>query len=278
MRTDIPASGKWLLPVSFLSILLCLPSTPARGYEAAELASTGSLTGRTLFHGDPPEPLFFKLRNFPNERYCRKISDGRGNRIVQEVRVNGDGVLQDAVIYFPDIKRGKPIIYDGTDVMAQTCQFLIQGAPSVFTGVVMRNNELRLDNEDSDPSDPKLMMGIAHNPHSFEISGFKIRTLFKMPLTTKGQVIRKKIVLKSDQSFVKLECDLHDFMEAYFLPVENPYYAVVDKSGKFTIDGIPPGVHKVLAWHPILGKVEREVTIVPGKATPMDFVFGKEKD
>jgi hypothetical protein len=244
-------------------------------YLELKLPSTGSISGQAHFEGNPPEPLFFDIRNFPNDRYCRRISDGRGNRILQEVRVDGDGLLQDAVVYFPDIRAGRALAFQGTDVVARNCEFHVQGGPSSFTGVVMPGGELRLLNEDADPNDPGLVMGIAHNPHAFEISGFRIQTLFKTPLTVKGQTITKKVDLKNPQSFIKLECDLHDYMQTYFLPVQNPYYAIVDKTGNYAIDGIVPGPHRVLAWHPLLGKVEKEIVVQAGKSIQVDFVFEK---
>ena len=171
------------------------------------------------------------------------------------------------------IRRGKPFEFKGTDVTAQNCQFLVQGGPSTFTGVVVRDSEIRLLNNDADPKDPELSLGIAHNPHSFEISNFRVRTLFKVPLSFKGQVIKKKVALKQVDSFIKMECDIHDFMEVYFLPVDNPYYAVVDKNGAFKIDGIPPGVYKVYAWHPVLGRVEQEINLAPGQNLEHNFQF-----
>jgi hypothetical protein len=274
--TERQIINRGILPVLLAAVWLMVPAGrahPAAAYEAAPVTDPARLTGHITFSGEPAEPLIFKLKNFPNERYCRKISDGQGNRIVQEVRVNGNGVLQDAVVAITGIQRGKPFDFKGTDVTAHNCQFLVQGGPSTFTGVVVRNSEIRLLNLDSDPKDPALSLGIAHNPHSFEISNFRVRTLFKVPLPFKGQVIKKKVALKQPHSFIKMECDIHDFMEVYFLPVDNPYYAIVDQNGAYTIDGIPPGTYKLAAWHPLLGRVEREITVLPGETQKQDFLF-----
>jgi len=274
--TETKHTRNRILPI-LLGAALALPSAAAPeragAYEAAAVEHPASLTGHVTFSGEPTEPLIFKMKNFPNERYCRKISDGKGNRIVQEVRVDGNGVLQDAVVGIAGIRQGKPFDFKGTDVTAQDCQFLVEGGPSTFTGVVVRDSEIRLLNNDADPKDPELSLGIAHNPHSFEISNLRIRTLFKVPLSFKGQVIKKKVALKQPDSFIKMECDIHDFMEVYFLPVDNPYYAVVDKNGSYKIDGIPPGVYKLFAWHPVLGRMEQEVTLSPGRNLEHDFLF-----
>ena len=272
-QMKMPNRIQKILMTLVVSATMSAPLSANAQYQELESSFSGKITGQIKFLGNPPEPLFFKLRNFPNVRYCRKISDGRGNRILQEVKVDGDGILQDVAVYLPDIKRGKAFASNGVDVWAKDCQFLIQGGASTFTGVVKRGSEIRLLNQDADPDDPELAMGIAHNPHAFEIAGYQIRTMFKSPLIFNGQVLRKKVTLKRKESFVKLECDLHDYMQTYFLPVENPYYAIVGKDGKYKIDGIPPGPHRVMAWHPILGKMENQIIVDPEGTSIVHFLF-----
>ena len=35
-----------------------------------------------------------------------------------------------------------------------------------------------------------------------------------------------------------LECDQHNYMNAWFTPVKNPYYAIIGEGGAFSIDQI----------------------------------------
>ena len=76
----------------------------------------------------------------------------------------------------------------------------------------------------------------------------------------------------SAQSFMKLECDQHNYMNAWFLPVESPYYAIVGDDGSFTIDGVPPGKYKIIAFHPSLGIVRQEVDVKGKTTTNFEFV------
>jgi hypothetical protein len=62
-------------------------------------------------------------------------------------------------------------------------------------------------------------------------------------------------------------------MQAFFHPVENPYYAVVGDDGTFRIDQIPPGKYDVHAWHPTLGVQETIVTVAPNGQSKADFKF-----
>ena len=38
-------------------------------------------------------------------------------------------------------------------------------------------------------------------------------------------------------------------MSAYIVVTETPYFAVTDATGKYTIEGVPPGKYTVRAWH-----------------------------
>jgi len=242
-------------------------------YAEAPVADGGTLTGKVTFKGAVPAPKTFAFAKFPNPNFCDKTdSDGKGNRVVQEVKVGKDNALKDVVVYIEDIEKGKPFKFDGTDVKANGCRFLVQG-PSTFAGVVVKKAEIRIENTDADPNDPKAATGVLHNPHSYEVVGDQNSTIFNLPLPEKGQVIKKPVTIRKKDSIFKLECDQHNFMQAFFQPVTNPYYAIVGDDGTFSIDGIPPGTYEVYAWHPTLGKQEAKVTIAAKAQAKADFAF-----
>lgn len=107
---------------------------------------------------------------------------------------------------------------------------------------------------DADPTDPKAATGVLHHPHGYEVAGASTATIFNLPLPEKGQVIKKPVILQKKDSVFKLECDQHNFMQAFFLPVENPYYAIVRDDGSFRIDGHPAGDVRRLRVVPHVGK------------------------
>jgi hypothetical protein len=241
------------------------------GYKEAPVANGGSISGKITFKGTPPPPKEFDLSKFPQPGFCGKDSDGKGHRLLHEVTVN-NGLLADVVVAIGEVPAGKPFKLEATEVKAEGCHFFPQQGSS-FVGVVVNKHEIKITNMDADPSDPKSVDGILHNPHGYEVKGSNSSTLFNKPLPTKGQTVTEKIKLHKQESQVKLECDQHNFMNAHFYPVKNPYYAVVGKDGTFTIDQIPPGTYEVHAWHPILGEVEQKITVAAnGKAT-VDFAF-----
>ena len=67
-------------------------------------------------------------------------------------------------------------------------------------------------------------------------------------------------------------CNVHPEMEAYVAVLKNPYFAVTDKEGKFTIPALdkdkkptaaelPAGTYRLHTWHPKLKSVVQEVTV-----------------
>lgn len=269
----------YAIVVAGVAGLLAAPMASAKKlpeYKSGSVSNGGSISGKIKFTGTPQAPKEFDLAKFPNNKYCAQnpFADGKGHIELPEVNVK-DGVLRDVVVYIPHIQNGKAWDFKGTDVKANLCRFLAQGGPSTFSGVVKNKGEIRILNTDADPNDPKAATGVLHNPHTYEITGNKSKTIFNVPLPNKGQTIKKKLKLRKEDkgSFVKLECDQHNFMNAYFLPVNNPYYAVVNEDGTFKIDGIPPGEYEVEAWHPILGEQEMKIKVSAGADTPAEFTF-----
>jgi plastocyanin len=47
---------------------------------------------------------------------------------------------------------------------------------------------------------------------------------------------------------VHLTCNIHKEMSAWVIVLQNKFWAKPDKSGKFTIDGLPPGSYTIRFW------------------------------
>lgn len=48
---------------------------------------------------------------------------------------------------------------------------------------------------------------------------------------------------------IKVTCDLHPHMKAYWLILDHPYAAVTDRQGHFQIKDLPAGEHIFTIWH-----------------------------
>jgi len=63
-------------------------------------------------------------------------------------------------------------------------------------------------------------------------------------------------------------------MKGYIAVMSNPFYAVTDKDGKFTLKNLPPGTYTVEAWQEKYGTQDQTVTITSKQEkTGVDFTF-----
>jgi hypothetical protein len=249
---------KGVMTVVFGLVAAALVAAPLTSYAG------GTVTGKVTFAGKS-ESKEFSFAKFPNPKFCPKIpkkelSQG-DKRILNSIEVGKDGGLKAAVVAISDIE-DKAFMdgYKGTDVVAEFCEF------QPYTGVVVKQKNFHVENHDSDPDDPKSVKGVLHNPHSFEVMGSSSTTIFNIGLAEKGSKLDKPAVLRKDKqgSMMRLQCDQHEFMQSFFLPVSNPHYAVVHDDGSFEIKDVPAGKHKIVAWHPFAGRVEADVDVPEG--------------
>ena len=235
----------------------------------------GTIQGKVSYSGKPEQKEFL-FSKFPNPKFCPKnphkeLIDG-DKRFLKTIEVAKDGGLKNAVVSVTDVE-DKAFVdgYKGTDVVAEFCEFL------PFSGVVVKQKNFHVENHDNDPDDPKSVKGVLHNPHSFEQLGPSSTTVFNIALAEKGSKLDKPVVLRKDKggSMFRLQCDQHEFMQSFFLPVSNPHYAVAKEDGTFEIKDVPAGKHKVVAWHPFAGKVEAEVDVPEGGTAQAKFEVKK---
>jgi hypothetical protein len=252
---------------SALSIVL---GVVAVAFVAAPLTSFagGTVAGKVTFAGKS-EKKEFSFAKFPNPKFCPKhpnkaLMDG-DKRFMPTIEVGKDGGLKGAVVAIADIEdKAWMDSYAGTDVTAEFCEFL------PFSGVVVNNRPFHVENKDADPDDPKSVVGVLHNPHSFTVKGATSATGFNIGLAKKGDKLDKPVTFRGGaekEGYYRLQCDQHEFMQSFFLPVSNKHFAVVKEDGSFELKDVPAGKHKLVAWHPFAGKgkkIEFEVDVTDG--------------
>jgi hypothetical protein len=252
------------------SALSVIFGVAAVAFVAAPLTSFagGSITGKVTYAGKS-EQKEFSFAKFPNPKFCvknphKELMDG-DKRFLKTIEVGKDGGLKGAVVAVVDVE-DKAFVdgYAGTEVVAEFCEFL------PFSGVVVNNKSFKVENHDADPDDPKSVQGVLHNPHSFVVKGSSSATGFNIGLAKKGDKLDKPVVFRGGaekDGFYRLQCDQHEFMQGFFLPVANAHFAVVKDDGSFELKDVPAGKHKVVAWHPFAAKgkkVEFDVDVPEG--------------
>lgn len=61
--------------------------------------------------------------------------------------------------------------------------------------------------------------------------------------------------------FFRVYCDIHKSMILDVAVLENPYFAVTDEDGVFSIDGVPEGSYRLHVWHIYGGTHEQPLAV-----------------
>jgi hypothetical protein len=108
---------------------------------------------------------------------------------------------------------------------------------------------------------------VFHNVHGYAVRGWY--SLFNVGMPRKGYLIDKTVKTPGP---IILKCDAgHRWMTSYIYAAENPYVALTGPDGRFVIDGVPPGSHRVKVWHETLGDAEFSLEIKPTATTTLNL-------
>ncbi len=215
---------------------------PAASDGSAQ-ASGGILTGIVRFEGDVPPPR--KIQVTKDEAVC-----GVGAGDVQDVVVN-DGLLAGAVVELT-VRSEHPPEFTAPDegfvIRQKSCRF----SPRLI--VAYDGAELTIYNDDP----------VAHNVNSGLWN--YVQSPGKEPL--------KETVRYGGQSFVRVTCNIHSWMETWVYVARSPYYCVTGEDGSFRIEGIPAGKRiRGTVSHSTLGKQRFTIDVEPGAAQEKQFAF-----
>lgn len=98
------------------------------------------------------------------------------------------------------------------------------------------------------------------------------RAVFNVAMPLEGMVTQK--TLPRQPGVVKLVCDIHPWMNARIKTFAHPYFATADDQGRFRIDGVPVGRHRLTVWHPRLGERSIEVEVRADQTAEAEIHFG----
>lgn len=65
---------------------------------------------------------------------------------------------------------------------------------------------------------------------------------------------------------VRVFCNIHPQMSAIVVVRDSPYFTKAAADGSFTLEGVPPGKHRLVAWHERAGEVSTEVSVADAPA------------
>jgi len=227
----------------------------AFAYESVPVTNSGTVQGKVMFKGTPPPPKVFELWRFPDKDFCGAISE-KGKRLFYEVIAGQERGLKDVVVLIEGVQKGKPFNFTSAELEARVCQFI------PYVSVVSDKRQITIANRDP----------VAHDlqGYAYALSGVDI-VLHRPSLNMQGTT--DVVNLTKGRKIFTMQCGRHPYMQSWGYAIENPYYAVTNLEGTFTIPQLPAGKYKVKAWHPTLGSQEREVTVTANGTAALEFTF-----
>ena len=204
----------------------------------------GSITGTVVFDGTPPARKDIERDTDP---VCAKTAEKTRDVIVT------DGKLRDVLVRVTKQPRAEAPPPTAPVVISQhDCEY----EPRV--SAVIAGNKIAIHN-----GDPTY-----HNVHG-SLAG---KNVWNESQPSGADDITKDAPGKPGD-VVSLHCDVHAWMQAYVMIVDNPHFAVTGDDGAFTLPDLAPGTYTIEAWHPTLGTRTATIKIGTGKRADAKTTF-----
>lgn len=126
--------------------------------------------------------------------------------------------------------------------------------------MVVRTNQQVVIEPDSDAG---------HNIHPYPIFNNQFGPLIRP--AKPGQPINVARFMMKEPLPIHVKCDIHAWMQAYWLVIDHPYAATTDANGTFTIEKLPEGEHSLTIWHERIGYIEKAFRIDVSKDKRVDL-------
>jgi plastocyanin len=218
----------------------------AGAYDGGPVTGGGSVSGQVKFAGAAPAPEKFDVTK--DQEVCGQ------SKTKPDLIVGSGGGIANAVVVVKATK-GKPLT-----VPAEPVTFDQKGCeyhPHVLA--FPAGSTVRVLNPD----------GVLHNVHVMGKANPEANKA--MPKFKKQEDWK----IEKAEWPIAVKCDAHPWMHAYWLSMDQPYYAVTDADGNFKITDLPAGEYEVEVWHEVLGKSPQKVTVQGGQDTKVAWEMKK---
>jgi hypothetical protein len=161
--------------------------------------------------------------------------------------------LANVIVYLKDITQGKAAPSEPLALVNANCMFSPRAQGAMVSGRV------KMSSEDM----------VLHNTHAQNSD--TDATIINVALPFKGFAVTKP--LPARPSLIKVKCDAHEWMHAWIMELEHPYYATTDADGHFSISDVPPGTYTLAVWHEAAGEQSAPVVVTANQTTPAKFAL-----
>lgn len=265
----------------FFGLVYLSGLSPAFGYEEAEIKDGGAISGKVTLTGPVPPPRVFPLVLYPFGPFCKRISDGQGNVRLEEFYVDKERGLKDTIVAVERVDKGKPFPHINSKWLTEECMFHPAEVPfnekylKDSDGAFHHEHPLVTVLEDRQPISMVNLDPVIHNIQVFQPE--KGNIILNVPLPVSGDPRGGILRFGPQKRIAQMICGIHEFMQSWGFVVDNPYYANTKRDGTFTIDKLPPGTYKVIAWHPHMVPIEKEITVQANGNVTLDFDFDSKQ-
>jgi hypothetical protein len=221
--------------VGLVALLATRPALAA--YEVVTVTNGGTIDGVVTLSGTAPAGAPIKVTK--NQDYC-------GQTIPDPVyAVDSSGGLANVIVYLKDITKGRGAPSEPLALVNTKCMFSprAQGA--------MVSEQVKISSDDT----------VLHNTHPQNAE--TNATIFNVALPFKGFSVTKP--LPSMPMMIKVKCDAHEWMHAWIMELDHPYFATTGADGHFTIKDVPPGTYTLAVWHEAAGEKSAPVVVAAGQ-------------
>jgi hypothetical protein len=215
-----------------------LAALPSAAYEAVAVNNGGTIEGVITLSGAHAGATITTTKN---QDYCgATIPD-------PTYTIDSAGGLANVIVYLKDITKGKPGPTEPLKLVNEHCMFSprVQGA--------MVGEQVTISSDDP----------ILHNTHPQNAE--TNATIYNIALPFKGFSVTKP--LPANPELIKVKCDAHEWMHAWIMELDHPYYTTTGADGHFTIKDVPPGSYTLAVWHEAAGEKSEPVVVATGKTT-----------
>jgi len=225
---------------------LCIAALTIMSLPAMAGPGGGSITGRVTYSGTPlkPEPV-----NMSKQPECVKLYSKP--LMTEKVVVGSGNALQNVVVY---ISAGEtevspapaaPVNFD-----QQNCRYA--------THVLAFRTGQDVNISNSDP--------FSHNIHPIPKTNREWNRIQPAGTPPFSYSYDK-------EEFILVKCNIHAWMQAYFVVLKTGHFAVTGQDGEFRLPELRPGKYTVTAWHETYGTQSQDISITGGESRAINFVF-----